>query len=258
MKIQLLPSTFDENGCPSPRQHLLCLVVDDCVAIDAGSLAMATNREQKKQIRDVVLTHAHLDHIAGLPLFIDDLFANLTEPIKIFATEEVVEILETDIFNWNIYPRFSELENQNGKVLKYEPFEVLREFFVKHLRLKAIEVNHKVPAVGFVISDNNSTFAITGDTTATDEFWEILKQEKKLNALLIECAFPDEFAELAQASHHLTPTKLQTELMKFNHHDCPVYVINIKPMYFNEVSRQIENLNIANLKILQVGKTYEL
>ncbi len=75
MKLQLLPGTFDENGMASPRQHLSCFVVDDCVAIDAGSLAMAASTVQRKQIRDVVLTHAHLDHIAGLPLFIDDLFA---------------------------------------------------------------------------------------------------------------------------------------------------------------------------------------
>ena len=74
MKIQLLPSTLDHKGCATARQHLSCFVIDDCVAIDAGSLAMSTTAEQKELIRNVVLTHAHLDHVAGLPLFIDDLF----------------------------------------------------------------------------------------------------------------------------------------------------------------------------------------
>ncbi len=258
MKIQLLPSTFDENGCASPRQHLSCLIVDDCVAIDAGSLAMATSPKQKQHIRDIILTHAHLDHIAGLPLYIDDLFANLKEPIRVFATSEVINILENDIFNWNIYPRFSELENQNGAVMKYNSFETGKEFIVKHLRLKAVEVNHKVPSVGFIISDNNSTFGITGDTSATDGFWSVLNNEEKVNALLIECAFPDEFEELAHVSHHLTPNKLRIELSKFKHADSPIYVINIKPMYFNEVTKQLKNLNIENLKIMEVGKTYAL
>ena len=36
---------------------------------------MAASSVQQSAIRDVVLTHAHLDHIAGLPLFIDDLFS---------------------------------------------------------------------------------------------------------------------------------------------------------------------------------------
>ena len=96
MKIQLLPSTFEENGTASPRQHLSCLVIDDCVTIDAGSLAMAASAAQKKQVRDIVLTHAHLDHIAGLPLFIDDLFATLETPICVHGTAEVIETLERD------------------------------------------------------------------------------------------------------------------------------------------------------------------
>ena len=77
MKVQLLPSTFDESGKASSRQHLPCFVIDDVVAIDAGSLAMACTDQQRANIRDIVLSHAHLDHIAGLPLFIDDLYSVL-------------------------------------------------------------------------------------------------------------------------------------------------------------------------------------
>src|SRR5258708_6349649 len=113
MKIQLLPTTFDENGHATAHQHSCCFVVDDCVAIDAGSLAMATNNIQKRKIRDIILTHAHLDHIAGLPLFIDDLFAGLEKPIQIHATSQVIEALKAHIFNWVIYPDFSELKNEN-------------------------------------------------------------------------------------------------------------------------------------------------
>ena len=257
MKIQLLPSTFDENGCASARQHLACFVIDDCVAIDAGSLAMSATDKQKELIRDVILTHAHLDHIAGLPLFIDDLFAQLEVPISVFATKDVIEIIENDIFNWDIYPNFAELTNQNGAVLKYCPFETGENFTVKHLNVKSVKVNHKVPTVGFVISDKQTSFAISSDTAEMNGFWDVVNSERNLGALLIECAFPDELEELAHASHHLTPKMLFNELNKFECKNCPVYVINIKPMYFEEVVRQVENLGIENLKIFQVGKTYE-
>jgi cAMP phosphodiesterase len=257
MKLQLLPSTFDENGQASARQHLSCFVVDDLVAIDAGSLAMATSFEQKKQIRDVILTHAHLDHIAGLPLFIDDLFATLRRPVCVHATAEVIEVLERDIFNWSVYPRFSELENDNGKVMHYSPFEVGREFTVKHLRVKAVEVNHKVPCVGFVISDGKATFALTSDTAEAGGFWEALNSEGDLSAVLVECAFPNELEELAHISYHLTPKNLKTELEKVAERDFPVYVINIKPMYRDEIVAQIKALEIENLHILEVGKIYE-
>src|SRR5215218_4460509 len=174
MKFQLLPSSFDENGRASARQHLACFIVDDLVAFDAGSLAMATTDEQKKRIRDVVISHAHLDHIAGLPLYIDDLFATIKRPIQIHATAEVIEILERDIFNWSVYPRFSELRNDHGVVLEYRPFETEKEFSVKHLTVKAINVNHKVPSVGFIVRDEKSAFALTNDTAAVNRFWDVI------------------------------------------------------------------------------------
>jgi cAMP phosphodiesterase len=257
MKIQLLPSTFEEDGRPSPRQHLACLVVDDLVAIDAGSLAMAATALQKKQVRDVILTHAHLDHIAGLPLFVDDLFATLSCPVCVHATEETIEILERDIFNWSVYPRFSELENDNGKVMEYQPFEIGREFTVKHLRVRAVEVNHNVPSVGFIVSDGTTTFALTSDTSEMDEFWQVLNREKNLSAILVECAFPNELEELAQVSYHLTPKMLQKELEKIKLPGCLIYVVNIKPMYRDEIVREIEELNLENLQILEVGHVYE-
>ena len=257
MKFQLLPSTFNENGTASPRQHLSCFVVDDTVSIDAGSLAMAATAVQKKQIRDIVLTHAHLDHIAGLPLFIDDLFAGLTVPVCVHATSEVIETLERDIFNWEIYPRFSELKNSGGAVMEYRKFKAGEEFSVKHLQVKAVSVNHKVATVGFIISDGKTKFALTGDTAEMDEFWNAVNAEPSLSTLLIECAFPDELEELAQNSHHLTPKTLRRELEKFNRTECAVYIINIKPMYRDEVVQQIAALEMENVQILEVGQVYE-
>ena len=257
MKVQLLPSTI-ENGKVTQKQHLSCFVIDDRVTIDAGSLAMSTNKLQKKQIRDVILTHAHIDHIAGLPLFIDDLFASIVKPLEIYATDEVINILKEDIFNWDVYPDFAELENDNGVVLKYCPFEIGKPFTPEHLEAIAIGVNHKVPAVGFVITDGKTKFAITGDTAEMDGFWATINDEKDLDALLIECAFPNKLADLAEASHHITPTKLKTELAKFEHKNCPIYVINIKPMYYKEILAEIDELGLNNVEIFEVDKIYDI
>src|ERR1041385_9243317 len=141
MRLQMLPSTIDENGKGSARQHLLSIIIDDRVAIDAGSLAFSCNDIQRTQIRDIVLTHTHLDHIAGLPLFIDDLFATLEEPICIHATRQMIDTLEQDVFNWSIYPRFSELSNQSTSVVKYKEFERGGTFQVAHLTIQSVPVN---------------------------------------------------------------------------------------------------------------------
>lgn len=256
MKLKLLPTTFDVSGKASAQQHFCCFLIDDCVAIDAGSLATATTLEQKKRINDVVLTHAHLDHVAGLPIFIDDLFVSLTQPLRIHALKEVIEILEEHVFNWKVYPRFSELQNSFGNVMKYFPFKPEEAFTVAHLRLKAIEVNHKVPSVGLIIQDGKTKIALTGDTAETEKFWLAVNEEESLDAVFIECAFPDELKELASSSYHLTPSKLQNELKKLKR-DCPVYVINIKPMYREQVVAEIEKLNDSRIHILKVGKSYD-
>ena len=257
MRFQLLPSTFNDDGSASPRQHLTCFVVDDQVAFDAGSLAMAASELQKRQVRDIVLTHAHLDHVAGLPLFVDDLFATLDEPIRVHASEEVIAILERDIFNWHVYPRFSELSNKNGAVLEYKTFKPGVEFKVGNLLITAIDVNHKVPSAGFVVSNGRGTIALTGDTAEMDGFWRSVNELPDLSAILIECAFPDDLAELADISHHLTPSRVACELKKFQRTDCPIFVINMKPMYRDTTIEELKALRIDALQILEVGKVYE-
>lgn len=255
MKVQLLPSTFDGDRA-SARQHLTCFVIDDSVAIDAGSLAIGATSDQQDEIRDIVLTHAHLDHIAGLPLFIDDHFSTLTEPITVYATQEVIDVLERDIFNWSVYPRFSELSNSNGPVLRYEPFGKAEEFTVRHLTLRPVDVNHKVPSSGFLISDASTTIAFSGDTAETDGFWNLVNSAEKLSAILIECAFPDELDHLAVVSHHLTPRRMKEELAKCER-PCPVYVVNLKPMFRDLIEAQLAELDLTGVSVLKVGKVYD-
>jgi len=253
----MLPSTIDENGRASARQHLLSLIVDDRVAIDAGCLAWSCSDLQRRQVRDIVLTHPHLDHIAGLPLYIDDLFASLQEPVRIHATREMIDILERDVFNWAIYPRFSELTNDYGPVVEYREFERGSSFDVGHLSFQSIPVNHKVSANGYIVSDGTSSIAVTGDTSETDDIWNACAEFPGLNALLVECAFPNALSELAVASDHLNPERLKRELEKIAHRGFPVYVINIKPMYRDKVVSELEAAAIPGLEILEVGKVYE-
>ena len=256
MKLQLLPSTFGPDGAASPRQHLTCFVIDDAIAVDAGSLAMAATPELQAGIRDVVLTHAHLDHIAGLPLFLDDLFATLERPVTVHAPRSVIDTLERDVFNWSVYPRFSELSNSIGQVLEYRPFTPGEEFVVKHLTFRSIEVNHKVPSTGFFISDGKSQIALSGDTAEMDEFWRVVAEAKGLDAILMECAFPNELEDLARVSHHLTPNHLRTELAKCPGTTCRVYVVNLKPMYREVILKQLAELDLPDLQALEVGREY--
>ena len=255
MKLKLLPSTFDQNGGYTAGQHLTTFLIDGRVALDAGSLAMAASESERRSVRDIVLTHAHLDHIAGLPLFVDDLFASLTEPIRVHATREVFEVLERDVFNWSVYPRFSELNNENGPVMEYRVFQLGSQFSIGDLNFHSIPVDHKVPSSGFIIDDGKAAIAFSGDTSSSSAFWAKVNERADVKAVLVECAFPDRMSELAEASHHLTPATLKAELEQL-HLDARVCVINIKPMYREEVITELRETLDREITIIEPVREY--
>jgi ribonuclease BN (tRNA processing enzyme) len=239
------------------EQRLTCFVIDDCVAVDAGSIAIALNNEQRSSVRDIIVTHPHMDHVASLPIFIDDLYPTLKEPIRIYATEEVIGLLERDVFNWNLYPRFSDLKNDYGPVMEYIPIPVGESFRVAHLKVVAVPVNHIVPTVGLVVSDGQKSVAFSSDTAETEEFWKMVNEMTGLDALLIEASFPDRMAKLAHLSRHFTPASLGQELTKLTHNGMDIMAVHLKPTYRDEIIEQLNALNIPKLKVMEPGRIYE-
>lgn len=256
MKVQLLPSTFDGNGRATLEQRLTCYLIDDCVAVDAGSIAIALTAEQQNKVRDIIVTHPHMDHIACLPIFIDDLYPRLEAPMRVHATDEVIALLERDVFNWNVYPRFSELKNDFGPVMEYVPIPVDREIKVAHLTISAIPVNHIVPTVGLIVSDGHSTVAFSSDTAETEGFWDAINRAPHVDALLIEASFPNSMAKLAEVSRHFTPASLGAELNKLNHNGLDILAVHLKPAYRQTIIEELDALNIPKLKVMEPGKTY--
>jgi len=256
MKVQLLPSSI-ENGIASQRQRLSTFVLDDLVAIDAGSLPFSCSEAQRRSVRDIVLSHTHLDHIAGLPIFIDDLFASLESPIRVHATQSMIDTLETNIFNWDVYPRFSELRNEHGSILEYRPFEFGQAFTIGELEFKAVPVDHHGPSAGFIVRDAECVVGFTGDTSATELFWTELSAESHVEAVFIECAFPDRLQRLADDSHHLTPAKLVDEIGKMNLLESRIFVTNIKASYRDEVLKELNELALPNVEVMTIGEVYE-
>lgn len=256
MKIQLLPSTFDERGRATQEQRLTCLLVDDRVAVDAGSIALAVNDAQRDGVRDIIITHAHIDHVATLPILIDDLFASLAEPVRVHSTPDIIERLERDIFNWSVYPRFAELNNGKTFVMEYVPFRAGEEFQVAHLRVEAVPVTHTVPTVGLIFTDGSATVAVTSDTTSTEEFWRAANRRAKIDALIVETSFPNEMAQLALTSGHLTPSMLEAELEKFAHKEAQIFVVHLKAAYRERLLNELGLLAIKRLCAMESGRVY--
>jgi len=257
VKIQLLPSTFDEHGRATPEQRLTCFLIDDRVAVDAGSIALAATDAQRQTVRDIIVTHPHMDHMATLPIFIDDMFALLKEPIRVYATEEVIGLLQRDVFNWTVYPRFSELANGTCKVMEYVPIHVGEELEVAHLKVTAVAVNHIVPTIGLVASDGKTGVAFSSDTATTEEFWQLVNRMPDVAALFIEASFPNSMSQLADVSGHLTPEGVAAELRKLTHNHLDVLAVHLKPSYRHILVEELNALGIPRLSAMEPGREYE-
>jgi len=256
VKIKLLPSSFDAHGHFNQEQRLTCLLIDDRVAVDAGSIALGVTDEERDAIRHVVVTHSHIDHIATLPILVDDLFVSLDEPVCIHTTEEIKSRLEGDVFNWQTYPRFAELSNGKTKVMGYNLIRAGEEFAVEHLRFMAIPVNHTVPTVGVIFTDGAKTVAVTSDTTTTEEFWRVTNQYARIDALIIECSFPNEMEDLAVKSGHLTPAMVKRELDKFKHKEADILAVHLKASYRPRLLEELAALKIPRLGAMEIGREY--
>ncbi len=256
MKIKLLPSTIDAEGRASPEQRLSCFVVDGRVCIDAGSIAIGLTGEERRVVRDIIVTHPHMDHVATLPIFIDDLFGFLEEPVRVHATAEVCGLLARDVFNGTVYPPFQNFDNGRTRVMEFVPFREGEEFRVAHLTVKAVAVTHIVPTVGLVISDGARTLAFSSDTSATEEFWRVVNREPRLDALLIEASFPNSLSRLAEVSGHLTPESLGAELRKLSHKDLEILAVHLKPSYRAQLIEELAQLGVPRLSAMEPGREY--
>ncbi|TXH03432.1 MAG: 3',5'-cyclic-nucleotide phosphodiesterase [Nevskiaceae bacterium] len=206
------------SGGVGPGLRTTGLLVDDEILIDAGTGVGDLTLQQQTRIGEVFLTHSHLDHVCGLAFMADNLFDLIERPVQVRATPETLAAIRQHVFNWTIWPDFSKLPNEENGLLKFSeihPGESLT-LEARH-RITPFKVLHTVPTVGYAIETERGCFVFSGDTYATELLWNFLNALPRLDKLMIEIAFPDEAAELAEASKHFTPVLLGRELRKLRH-----------------------------------------
>ena len=105
-------------------------------------------------------------------------------------------------------------------------------------RLTVLPANHVVPAVGYAIGAGAGTFAYTGDTTAHAPLWAALNRIADLRYLVIETAFSDIDADLAERSRHINPSMLARELEHLRARP-EVYITHLKPSQIDLIMHEV-------------------
>jgi cAMP phosphodiesterase len=240
-------------------QTLTSFIVNDCIAVDAGSLGFALTPKQMSGLRDIVITHVHSDHTASLPVFVAEAFVGLEEPITIHATGEVVAALRQFVFNDQIWPDFERiaLTNGTGPALRFRSLTAGEAVQIRDISITPIPVNHVVPTSGLILRDGGSAIALTSDTYTTDEIWRAAAETPDLRAVFVDVSFPAELEDLAAASKHFTPRSLAVDLKKLGRTDVEIYAVHIKPSNRETVIDQLARLTDPAVRVAEIGRVYE-
>jgi len=232
----------------------------------------------KEYIKGYLISHAHLDHVAGLIINSTD---DTTKDI--YASASCIETLKTRYFTWEAWVNFAD-EGESPLLKKYH-YEVIgydSNIIIKNtgMELKAFLLSHSnLQSTAFLINNKDAYILYLGDTGPDEieksqnlhHLWEAIApliKSKQLKAIFIETSFPDEQPDKTLFGH-LTPRWLMKEmqdlanitgesaLKNFN-----IIITHVKPPQVNidkiKVQLRSENTLKLNLVFPEQGEAFDL
>ena len=236
MKIRVLGAYGAEGLGQRPTSFL----VNDRILIDAGTVGGALTMPEQTLIEHALITHSHLDHVAGLA----------------FLTETLANALRAGVFNNMAWPDFAQIP-LDAPVMKYRTLVEEAEQRVGEAWVTPVAVNHTVPTSGFIFHDGTTGFIFSGDTGPTEALWKAARGLRGLRAAFVECAFPNRMAKLAEVARHMTPALIRRELDKLPP-DIPIWIYHVKPQFYDEIADELSRVDAGRITILEQDKTYRL
>ena len=262
MKVRVLGC----SGAIAKECRTTSFLLDQDTLIDAGTGVGDLTLEQMRAIDHVFLTHAHLDHVAALPLMVDAVGGMRSTPLTIHALPGTIEALRTHIFNNVIWPDFTRIPSQQSPFIAFEELRPGQILEVADKRFEVLPAVNTVPAAGFAVSSGNACWVFSGDTERNPAFWRRIN-ELPVSMLVIETAFSNREQELARLSLHLSPTVLAGELGQIaKAHSYPIYITHTKPAETELIMAEIRQLDQSasaeraghDIRWLRAGQEFEL
>lgn len=224
MRIKVLGCSGGIGG----NLRTTAMLVDDDILVDAGTGVGDLSIEQLAKIDHIFVTHSHLDHVTSIPFLVDTVCWMRTSPVTVHATAATLQILKDHLFNWKIWPDFSQIPNAEKPFMVFSEITIGVTVDLQGRKFTAIPANHVVPAVGFLVDSGQASLLFSGDTTTNDDLWAVANTTANLKYLVIETAFSNAERAIAIASKHLCPSMLADELSKLTK-SVEVFVTHLKP-----------------------------
>jgi cAMP phosphodiesterase len=252
MRVELLPSSVPA----SDAQFLVTFLVNDAVAVDAGSLGLLADLDRQRRVRHVFVTHEHLDHIATLPIFLENVYEPGPDCVEMLGGSAVLECLRRDVFNGRVWPDFFALSTPADRFARGTPLEPGIPVERAGLTVTPLPVAHCVDTLGLLVDDGRVAVAFPSDTGPTEEFWRRLSGCPLLAAVFLECSWPESMSALAAETGHLCPSTFAAEVRKLDR-DVRWIVVHRKALHAAEIARDLAALGLPNVEFVRPGFAYE-
>jgi len=225
------------GGIGGPTRRTTSYALNDTVLIDAGTGVGDLSLDELARIDHVVLTHAHLDHIACLPLMADSVIALRTTPLQVWALPDVIGILAKHVFNDLVWPDFTKIPDPSNPFVTLNPLPTDRPLKVAGLQFTPLPASHGIPACGYRVERDGVALAFSGDTGDCPAFWEKLEGDDALRAVVVECSYPSRMADMALLTMHMDESSLKDRLAALPASTAAI-LIHRKPGLEDEIMRE--------------------
>jgi len=236
MKLRVLGCS---GGIGGRHLRTTSFLVDSDILIDAGSGVGDLSLAELSLIDHIFVTHSHLDHVTSIPFLVDTVGGMRAKPILVYATRATIEILKNHLFNWAIWPDFTEIPTLEAPFLRYQEIQLGQTVTLGGRDITSIPARHTVPAVGYQLNSGAASLVFTGDTGPNEALWRVVNRIENLKYLIIETAFSNKERQLAEVSRHLCPQTLAEELAKLERNP-EIYVTHLKPGEIELTMQEIE------------------
>jgi cAMP phosphodiesterase len=246
------------HGGESPQHLPTTLLVDDHLALDAGSLCRGLPLGAQPTVDEIIVGHSHMDHVKDLALLAEQVVGRREQAIDVHCGPQTAAALKKHFFNDVLWPDFTALPSKSKPALRLRTQRAGRRFKACGLDVTMVPVNHPVESMGLIVQQGKRAFVYSSDTGPTDKLWQAAAKVEGLVACFIELSFPNSLQPLADKVGHLTPYTLGQELLKLPDPALPVFCYHLKPAHLVEIRKDLRALKREHLSVLMPGDVIEL